>query len=237
MEEKILGKNSMLEFISELETYKSESSDMLTVYATPQSSLTEIPEKIIEKIGRIKSTTGLVIFSWEKEGDVIIIPPFPVKKNENFYDKFFRTDQLKTMFSTEHMLGIILLHLGEYALGIFEGDKMILSKCGKRLVRKKHRKGGFSQARFQRIVDVQIKQFFDEVYRVLREKFEANLSKMNYIMYGGPKLTIKKFQKRDHFIKKLSEKTLDRILYIDRANKKVLDNILNEVWKTKVMFL
>lgn len=237
MEEKILRKNSLLELLSELEKYRSENPDMLTVYVTPKAPLPEIPDVLKEKIERIKTITGLVIFSWEKEGDMVILPPFPVKQNEIFYDKIFRTEQLKNLFTTEYTLGIILLHLGEYAIGIFEGDKLILSKCGKRLVRAKHKKGGYSQARFQRIREIQVNQFFDEVYCMLHDKFETHLDKITYVIYGGPKLTIKNFLKRNHFIKKLSEKTLDRILDVKDVNRKALEDILKEVWKTKVLYV
>lgn len=236
IEEKILGKNSLFELISELESYKSENPDMLTVYTTPKASLPEIPEKLKEKVERIKSPTGIVIFSWKQKGDILILPPFPVERNEIFYDRVFRTEQFKNLITKKYVLGIILLRLGEYAVGIFEGNKLILSKCGKRLVRAKHRKGGYSQARFQRIRKIQAKQFFDEVYNVLRSKFEPNLGKITYVLYGGSKITIKNFQKRNYFLKKLSEKTFDRILDVKDINKRALKNILKEVWKTKVIY-
>lgn len=238
MEEKFFGKKSIFELLSELENYKSENSDMLTIYIAPKSSLPEIPSTLKEKIEKIESPTGLVIFSWEKEGkNIVIFPPFPVEKNEFFCDKIFRTEQLKNLLLKEYKLGIILMRLGEYAVGIFEGNKQIVSKCGKRLVRGKHKKGGYSQARFARIREVQINQFFKEVYNVLREKLGPYLENLDYIIYGGPKITIKKFQKIDHFLRKISEKTLDRILDVREVNKKTLENILKEVWKIKVLFL
>ena len=236
MEEKILGKDSLLELLSELENYRSENPDMLSIYIAPKNPLPEMPEMFLDAIEKIRrSTTGAVIFSWEaQEKNIIIFPPFPVNRNEIFHDNFFKTEQLRNILTKKYFLGIVLLRLGEYAVGIFEGDKLVSSKCGKRLVRAKHRKGGYSQARFQRIRGVQADKFFDEVYNSLKNKFEPHLSKFDHILYGGTKITIKDFLKRNHLLKKLSEKTLDRILAVQEINKKALENILKEVWKTKI---
>lgn len=239
MEEKILGKNSLFELVTELESYKSENPDMVSIYIAPESALPEIPEVFNEVIKRIrKSATGAIIFSWQqREKNILVFPPFPVNRDEIFHDKFFRTEQLKEILTKEYFLGIILLRLGEYAVGIFEGNKLISSKCGKKLVRAKHRKGGYSQARFQRIREVQADRFFDEVYNSLKNKFEPYLSKLDYVLYGGTKITIKNFLKRNHLLKKISEKTLDRTLDVHEINKKALENILREIWKTKVLIL
>jgi peptide subunit release factor 1 (eRF1) len=237
IEEKILGKNSLFELLAELEAYRSDYSDVLTIYIAP-GSLPEIPEVFNDIIERIRrSTTGAIIFSWKlKEKNILVFPPFPVR-DERFLDKKFRTHQLRERLEKKYLLGVILLRLGEYALGVFEGDKLLASKCGKRLVRAKHRKGGYSQARFRRIREAQIDKFFNEVYQALRKKFDPWTKKFDYILYGGTKITIKKFQKRDDWLKKLSENFLDKSLDVQKINKESLENILKEVWRTKVLTL
>jgi peptide subunit release factor 1 (eRF1) len=238
MEEKILGKNSLLELLTELENIRSDEQDILSAYIAPNSSLSEVPEKLREKIERIKSVTGLVIFSWEKEGKkFIILPPFPVQKDEIFYDNFFKTEQLREILTKDYTLGIILLRLGEYAVGIFEGNKLIESKCDKRLVIARQKKGGSSQGRFRRIREVQVERFFDEVYEILRKKFEPHIGKIDYVFFGGTGITIKNFLKRNSFLKKISEKKVEKILNVREINKKSLENILKEVWKTKVFLI
>jgi len=245
MEEKLLGRASLLKLVKELEDYESEDIDMISVYAKPQNlswiDSAKIPEETrgsLERISKkLESSIGIVFFSWGETINLILFPPFPVKKDEIILDKKFRTEQLKEIFEKDYRLGIVLMHLGEYAVGIFKGKRLILSKCGKRLVRGKHRKGGFSQARFSRIREIQANKFFNELYGVLRDRFKPHLKELDYVLYGGPKLTIKKFKKRNDFIKKLSEKTLERTLEVREVNKKSLERILSEVWKTKVLYL
>lgn len=237
MEEKALGKNSLLKFISDLETYESESNDMLSAYLTRTSSLSQIPESISGIVAKrlAKHPLGAVVFYWEKGNiKILMFPPLPVG-NEIFLGRKFLTSQLKEILTKECTLGIVLLRLGEYAIGIFEGKKLVLSKCGKRFLRGKHKKGGYSQSRFARDREAKMNVFFDEVYNILRTRFEPYLEKLDYVLYGGAGITIRKFQERNHFMKRLKEKTLDRIIEIPRANKKVLDDILFEVWKTRIL--
>jgi len=238
MKEKMLSKNSMLKLISELEKHRSENRDMLSAYLTPQSILLEkLPEDIRNRIGGLlrKSRLGLISFYLEEgKTNLIIFPPFPIK-DEIFFEDRFRTDQLKEILTKKYTLGIILLRLGEYAIGIFEGNKLVKSKCGKRLVRAKHRKGGFSQARFARIREIQAEKFLDEAYSSLK-KFEPYLERLDYVLYGGTKVTIKKFLKRNDLIKKIEDKSMSRILDVKEINKKSLEKILSKVWKTRVIF-
>lgn len=239
MEEKILGRNSLLELIIELEKYRSENEDILSAYITPKnpSLVLKLPDSVRDFIEKIlpRHPLGIVIFHWqEKNINTVIFPPFPIKDGI-FFDRKFKTDQLREIFEREYKLGIILLSLGEYAIGIFEGRKLIASKCGKKFLRGRHKKGGSSQARFARARKANIEIFFNEVYEILKRKIGSYISDLNYVIYGGAKITIRNFQKRDHFMKKLNEKTLDKIIDVHDINKKRLEDILFEVWKTRVL--
>lgn len=239
MEENIIGRNSLLKFISELETYESENDDMFSAYIIIETPLSQIPEPVREiVIKRLKKNPlGIVVFYWEQNDiKILMFPPFPIK-SKIFLGRKFSTGQLKEILTKEYTLGIVLLRLGEYAVGIFEGKKLIVSKCGKRYLKGKHKKGGFSQARFARDREAKMEVFFDEVYKVLRSRFESHVEKLDFVLYGGARVTIRKFQKRNHFMKKLNEKTLDRVIDIRRVSKKTLEKILFEVWKTRILQL
>jgi len=231
MKEKFLVKSSVLKLAERLE--KETGEGMLSIYVTSDA---EMPKEAGEAAAKLSSATGMVIFH-SLQTDVIIIPPFPVLRNEVFCEGRFRTEQLRELFSKHYRLGIVLMHLGEYAVAIFDGDKIIAAKCGKQYVHAKHGKGGYSQGRFSRLRDVQMKHYFDAVYKAVKEIFEKEAGRLDYIIYGGPRITVSGFLKRDHFLKKISAKTLSRILNASRANRTELENVMREVWKTRVIFL
>jgi Actinobacteria/chloroflexi VLRF1 release factor len=50
----------------------------------------------------------------------------------------------------ERTVGVLLVRLGGHAAGVFEGERLVESKVGSRLVHGRHRKGGSSSGRFAR---------------------------------------------------------------------------------------
>jgi hypothetical protein len=50
----------------------------------------------------------------------------------------------------ERVVGVLLVRLGGHAAGVFEGERLVDSKVGSRLVHGRHRKGGSSSGRFAR---------------------------------------------------------------------------------------
>ena len=52
--------------------------------------------------------------------------------------------------AADHVVAALLVRLGGYAVGVFEGERLVASKVGTRFVKGRHKKGGSSQARFRR---------------------------------------------------------------------------------------
>jgi len=50
----------------------------------------------------------------------------------------------------ERVVGVLLVRLGGYAVGVFSGRRLVTSKVGRRQVHGRHRAGGSSQQRFAR---------------------------------------------------------------------------------------
>jgi hypothetical protein len=50
----------------------------------------------------------------------------------------------------ERVVGVLLVRLGGYAVGVFSGRRLVASKVGRRQVHGRHRAGGQSQQRFAR---------------------------------------------------------------------------------------
>lgn len=50
----------------------------------------------------------------------------------------------------ERVVGVLLVRLGGHAVGVFDGERLVRSKVGSRLVHGRHAAGGWSQQRFAR---------------------------------------------------------------------------------------
>jgi hypothetical protein len=58
---------------------------------------------------------------------------------------------------TERRVGVLLVRLGGYAAGVFEGDRLVISKVGSRQVHGRSAAGGWSQQRFARRREGQVR--------------------------------------------------------------------------------
>jgi hypothetical protein len=82
---------------------------------------------------------------------VVCEPPFPpldeaVRGDRPGYDPGPLLDHVRQ----ERTVGVLLVRLGGHAAGVFEGERLVDSKVGSRLVHGRHRKGGSSSGRFAR---------------------------------------------------------------------------------------
>jgi hypothetical protein len=56
----------------------------------------------------------------------------------------------------DRLVGVLLVRLGGHAAGVFQGDRLVASKVGSRLVHSRHKAGGWSQQRFARRREQQV---------------------------------------------------------------------------------
>ena len=61
----------------------------------------------------------------------------------------------------DHVAGAVLVRLGGYAVGVFDGERLVASKVGQRLVHGRHRAGGSSANRFRRRREEQARALLD----------------------------------------------------------------------------
>ena len=82
---------------------------------------------------------------------VVCTPPFPpLPAGDRGVRPGFDPGPLLDHIRRERTVGVLLARLGGHAAGVFEGERLVDSKVGSRLVHGRHRKGGSSSGRFAR---------------------------------------------------------------------------------------
>jgi VLRF1 release factor-like protein len=76
-------------------------------------------------------------------------PPFPPLAATGVRPGFDPAPLLDHV-ARERVVGVLLVRLGGYAVGVFSGRRLVASKVGRRQVHGRHRAGGSSQQRFAR---------------------------------------------------------------------------------------
>ena len=226
-------------FLNELK--KIEEPGAVSSYIPPgpivpeiEDLLAEIKEKPFpDELAQVIATSkkGAVLF-WGKERKYLVLPPFPFRERTMF-DGYI-TEPLQLLIESDAIIGLILVHLGTYAIGICQGEHIISSKVGTGLIHGRHKKGGSSQQRFQRRRQKQVQEFLDRVCTHVREQFEPHMKQLDYIVYGGPYQTILQLQKRCPLLKSLGDRVLP-LMEVPALRQKVLEATAGRVWSSYII--
>lgn len=147
-------------------------------------------EKIEKHLMHYKQTpeNGLVIFSGNVHGKIelfFIEPPEPLRKKLYWCNHKFVIEPLKNIFEEKDVYGIVLIDKSEADIGIIRGKSIIPIKHMDSLVPGKTSKGGWSQARYERIREGLLRDFMKNVAENVANLFD-NYKEMKGIIIAGP---------------------------------------------------
>jgi peptide chain release factor subunit 1 len=155
--------------------------------------------KVVQRLKLYKKTPekGLVIFcgafSPEQGGplgnEVVEIyeiePPKDLKQYLYRCDDHFHVDILKNMLKDDNLIGFIAIDAKDCGWGLLHGEKIeVLSQTGSG-VAGKHRQGGQSAKRFQRLREMELTYFYNRVAETSREYF-IDIYPVKGLIISGP---------------------------------------------------
>src|SRR6188508_1102825 len=70
----------------------------------------------------------------------------------------------------DHVVAAVLVRLGGFAVGLFDGERLVVSKVGSRFVKGRHKKGGSSSGRFRRRREEQARALIEAAPRADRAR-------------------------------------------------------------------
>ena len=229
-----------------LDEIAEDDEEIRTLYLSPGSSVPPFPTLLeLRSVSQVQlgwihevsnavpeSETGAAVF-WSDDRAWVVLPPFPIGEDRT-------TDEvdvsgLMEVYERDVTVGVVLLRMGRYAIGVVRGDKLLASKTDTRHVKSRHRAGGSSQRRFMRSRDRLIRELYDEACTVTRRIFEPYLDSIDCVLTGGERQTINGFLKRCAFLEKSKLPVMKRLLAVDRPSHKALESIHREVWKSRVL--
>jgi len=179
-----------------------------------------------------RSKTGAVIF-WGDMAKYLVLPPFPIK--ENLFSSGYDVEPLRSLLQQELTIALILLRLGTYAVGVFQGEKPLSCKVGTGLVHSRHRQGGSSAHRFERHREKQIESFFTRVCGHVREHLEPYPKQLDYVIYGGERHTLLSFRKQCEFLRQFDDRVLGTTLNVREPKQATLEAAISQAWSSEVV--
>ena len=209
---------------------ESLGANVIGKFLPPDPTLVAAINGAVEAVGQPE--TGVAIFVCA-DRTIAVVPPFPIR--EDVTNEGADTSPLLELLAAKLTVGVVLLRLGRYAVGVIQGESLVASKSGSRYVKNRHRAGGSSQRRFMRSRDRLIQELFDKACEVSQNVFSPYDKTLDYILMGGERHTLRAFTERCDYLRRMGSKRLSRILNVDRPGKNALDGIAYEVWKSRVL--
>jgi len=180
--------------------------------------------KVIQRLRLYKKTPerGLVIFcgALAPEGggpigsEVIRVyeldPPKDLKTFLYRCDDHFHVDILKDMLKDDNLIGFLAIDSKDTGWGLLHGDKIeVLSQTGSG-VAGKHRQGGQSAKRFQKLREMEITYYFNRIAGTTKEYF-IDIYPVKGLIISGPGPTKEDFVNGNYLEYRLQEMIISTI--------------------------
>jgi hypothetical protein len=190
--------------------------------------LYETLDLLADSSGRFPS--GMVLF-WSPERAYAVRPPLPPPASERL--KGWDTAPLLDLLGRPRVLGILLLRRGGFSTGVFEGDVLVASKTGTRFVKNRHRKGGQSQRRFDRIREKQIDELFEKTCEAAWEKLGPFLPRLDAVFLGGDRRTVQAFRHDCDRLSRFGSKLQARFITTPEPRQEMLRQAYDMIWRSE----
>jgi hypothetical protein len=208
--------------IKKLSILRSPEEDLLTAYVGVSKALPSgLPDEAEKLIAAIGSERGWAVLHFPQLFTLVLKPPLPMTESSLSVGSSFQLDPLKELMDTPVL--VISAHAGDTFLGVslniegFEAEELVQSQ-----VKEKHSKGGWSQKRFERLREEDIKNHIEDVVERLAELKRKYGSVVKLTVIGGDQSLLKQI------VPAIGLPTVERRL--ERHDEKRLDKLRDEVY-------
>jgi hypothetical protein len=167
------------------------------------------------------------------EAALTITPPFGLE-HEGEYD-VVRAEPLLEALAAEPRVAVLLVRMGGYAVGVFEGERLLASKVGTRFVKGRHKKGGSSSNRFRRRRGEQERELVDAAAAEAARVLEPWRDRVEHVALGGDRAAVSRVLASRAELAWLQPLALDRFFDVPEPRLRVLEALPYQLYAAKVV--
>src|SRR5262249_34650502 len=166
-------------------------------------------------------------------GAIVRRPPFKLRHTGE-YD-VVRVGPLLEEIAEDRRVGALLVRLGGYAVGVFDGEQLVASKVGQRLVHGRHRAGGSSANRFRRRRDEQATALLLDAGEVAARVLEPYRGRLDAVGLGGDRSAIGALQKLRPGLYWYRTLAFERFLTASEPRQAVLERLPYDLYAVQLI--
>jgi Actinobacteria/chloroflexi VLRF1 release factor len=166
-------------------------------------------------------------------GELVVRPPFGLAHHAE-YDRV-RVSPLLEEIAEDHLVAVLLVRLGGYAVGVFDGERLVASKVGSRFVKNRHKKGGSSSNRFRRRREEQADALVREAAEVAARVLTPWRERVEFVALGGDRAAVAAVLAARPELAWLQERAVDRFLTVPDPRRRVLEALPYDLYAVEVV--
>lgn len=196
-------------------------------------------ENVVKRLAPLEGQPGTTTYAdgsvriAPADGETLVVrPPFGLAHEAEY--AVVHLGPLFEEIARDRVVGALLVRLGGYAVGVFDGERLVASKVGSRFVKNRHKKGGSSANRFRRRREEQthalLQEAADVAVRVLepwRERTEAGA-------LGGDRRAVTGVLDATPDLSWLKERAIARLLDVPEPRQHVLEKLPYDIYSVEL---
>jgi peptide subunit release factor 1 (eRF1) len=163
-------------------------------------------------------------------GETITVrPPFGLA-----HARAYESIELGPLFeelARDHLVAAVLVRLGGFAVGLFDGERLVVSKVGSRFVKGRHKKGGSSSSRFRRRREEQERALIEAAAGTAGTVLEPHRERIEHVALGGDRAAARKVVEQ---LPWLGEKALPRFFTVREPRHRELERLPYDLYAAEV---
>lgn len=183
--------------------------------------------------GRTTYVAGTVTIELDEGETLVVRPPFGLI-HEGSYDEV-RVAPLLEEVAADHVVAALLVRLGGYAVGVFEGERLVASKVGSRFVKGRHKKGGSSANRFRRRREEQARALVEEAAEVAVTLLSPWRDRAEFAALGGDRAAVDAVLAARPELSWLRERAVKRFFTVPEPRRRVLQRLPYDLYAVEVL--
>jgi peptide subunit release factor 1 (eRF1) len=156
-------------------------------------------------------------------------PPFGLEHVAE-YDRVELGPLLEAL-ARDRTVAAILVRRGGYAVGVFEGERLVASKVGTRFVKGRHKKGGSSANRFRRRREEQERELLDAATATARAVLEPYRDRIEFLALGGDRVAATQVAEQ---LPWLTPKRVERFFDVPDPRQRVLERLPYDLYAAEL---
>ena len=166
------------------------------------------------------------------EETLVVRPPFGLA-HEGSYEHVELGPLLEAL-DADHVVAALLVRLGGYAVGVFEGERLAASKVGTRFVKGRHKKGGSSANRFRRRREQQARELVEAAAETAVNVLEPYRDRVEFVAFGGDRRAVDEVLAAEPRLAWLSERALPRFFTTRDPRQRELERLPYELYAAEL---